>query len=299
MITGLDHIALAVRNLDEATAGYRTLLGREPNWVGGDGGARHAWFQLENMALDVIAPSGEGAFGDTIRGHLERYGEGIWAIALTVDDVAKAQALVSRRGLRAALPSPTRSTHDDGRKRYWMTSTVDPRDTAGVQVLLVDPPRSGEPWPLSEPVGDPAGGVAELDRVVIHTQNPDRAVATWGARLGLDLRLDRSNESWGARQLFFRCGSAVVEFGSSLKTPVSDSDDRFGGLAWRASDAAAMPARLAQAGFDVSEVRDGRKPGSRVFTVRSGVVGAPALVIEQGARGSSVSRSPGKSIAID
>jgi hypothetical protein len=43
-----------------------------------------------------------------------------------------------------------------------------------------------------------------------------------------------------------------------------------------------MRARLATAGFDVSEVRDGRKPGSRVFTVRSGVVGAPALVVEQG-----------------
>ena len=282
MITGLDHIALAVRDLDAATAGYRALLGREPNWIGGDGGARHAWFQLPNMALDVIAPAGEGAFGDTIRGHLERQGEGVWAIALTVDDVAKAQALVSRRGLRASLPAPTRSTHDDGRKRYWTTSVVDPRDTAGVQVLLVDPPRSGEPWPLSEPVGDPAAGVAELDHVVIHTPNPDRAVANWGARLGLDLRLDRSNEAWGARQLFFRCGSAVVEFAASLKTPVSEDDDRFGGLAWRATNAAAMRARLADAGFDVSDVRDGRKPGSRVFTVRSGVVGAPALVIEQG-----------------
>ena len=117
---------------------------------------------------------------------------------------------------------------------------------------------------------------------MIHTPNPDRAVATWGARLSLDLRLDRSNEAWGARQLFFRCGGAVVEFGASLKTPVTDGDDRFGGLAWRTTNAPAIRARLAEAGFDVSEVRAGRKPGSWVFTVRSGVVGAPALVIEQG-----------------
>ena len=217
-------------------------------------------------------------------GILDDRGEGIWAIAFTVENAAAAQALVNRRGLRAPPPGPTRSTHDDGRKRYWTTSAVDPRDTAGVQVLLVDPPRSGEPWPLSAVIGDPTAGVAELDHVVIHTPNPDRAVATWGARLGLDLRLDRSNEAWGARQLFFRCGSAVVEFGASLKEPVTDGDDRFGGLAWRATDAVAMRARLADAGFDVSEARDGRKPGSRVFTVRSGVVGAPALVIEQGRR---------------
>lgn len=282
MITALDHIALAVRDLDAAVAGYRALLGREPNWIGGDGGARHAWFQLENMALDVIAPHGEGAFGDVMRRHLDSHGEGIWATAFTVENGVAAQALVSRRGLRAAPPTPTRSTHDDGRKRYWTTSVVDPRDTAGIQVLLVDPPRSGEPWPLSAPIGDAAATVAKLDHVVIHTPNADRAVATWGARLGLDLRLDRSNEAWGTRQLFFRAGSAVVEFGASLKAPVSDLYDKFGGLAWRATNAVAMRARLAEAGFDVSEVRDGRKPGSRVFTVRSGVVAAPALVIEQG-----------------
>ncbi len=37
--------------------------------------------------------------------------------------------------------------------------------------------------------------------------------------------------------------------------------------------------RLASAGFDVSEVRKGRKPGTAVFTVRSGVAGAPSLVL--------------------
>jgi len=37
--------------------------------------------------------------------------------------------------------------------------------------------------------------------------------------------------------------------------------------------------RLARAGFDVSEARAGRKPGTRVFTLRSGLIGAPALVI--------------------
>ena len=282
MINALDHIAVAVRELDLAAANYRTLLGHEPNWIGVDSGAQHAWFQLKNMALDVITPDGEGALGDTLRRHLEARGEGIWAIAFTVEDVAAAQALLSRRGLRVASPGPTRSTHVVGRRRDWTTSAVDPRDTAGLQVLLVDPPRSGERWPLSEAIGDPAGVVAELDHVVIHTTNADRAVATWGARLDLDLRLDRSNEAWGARQLFFRAGSALVEFSASLKAPVSDADDRFGGLAWRASDACAMRERLTRAGLDVSEVRNGRKPGSRVFTVRSGVAGAPSLVIEQG-----------------
>ena len=80
-----------------------------------------------------------------------------------------------------------------------------------------------------------------------------------------------------------RAGEAVLEIGASLKAPVSDAPDRFGGLAWRVTDPDAAQARMAAAGFDVSEVRTGRKPGTRVFTVRDAPAGVPTLVIEQSA----------------
>jgi catechol 2,3-dioxygenase-like lactoylglutathione lyase family enzyme len=118
-----------------------------------------------------------------------------------------------------------------------------------------------------------------LDHVVIMTTDPERAVALYGGRLGLDLRLDRANPQWGARQLFFRCGGTVVEIAADLKAPVADSCDRITGLAWRVTDPAAAQARLAGAGFDVSPVRAGRKPGTTVFTLRTGVPGAPALML--------------------
>ena len=288
MITGIDHVALAVRDLDAAVAAYGALLGRSPEWVGGDGGARHAWFQLANMALDVIAPAGDaaekaaGAFGATIRRHLDKHGEGVWAFAFTVADGEAMHRLVTRRGLRATPPTSSRSTHLNGRKRYWTTSAVQPDDTAGVQILLVDPPRDGRAFPLSPPLADDEASIGELDHVVIRTDDPDRAVAIYGGRLGLDLRLDRANPRWGARQLFFRCGTGVVEFAAPIEPPASLADDRITGLAWRTADANAARARIAAAGFDASEVRDGRKPGTRVFTVRSGIVAGPALVIEQG-----------------
>ena len=38
--------------------------------------------------------------------------------------------------------------------------------------------------------------------------------------------------------------------------------------------------RLAEAGVDVSEVRNGRKPGTRVMTVRSGTSGVPTLLVQ-------------------
>jgi catechol 2,3-dioxygenase-like lactoylglutathione lyase family enzyme len=283
MVTGLDHIALVVSDLDAAVAGYTALLGRAPNWIGGDGGARHAWFQLPNMALDVIAPHGEGAFGDTVRAHLAEHGEGLWAMAFSVTDADAAHKLLGRRGIRAGEPRSVRSTHDDGRKRYWTSFSLDAADTGGISILMIGPPRDGQAWPLSPATADAASIVVELDHVVVNTAQPDRAVAVYGAKLGLDLRLDRSNADWGVRQLFFKAGDSVVEMAASLKAAPSDKPDSFGGLAWRVADPDAARARLAAAGFDVSEVRTGRKPGTKVFTVRSGVSAAPALMISQGA----------------
>jgi catechol 2,3-dioxygenase-like lactoylglutathione lyase family enzyme len=237
------------------------------------------------MALDVIAPHGEGAFGDTIRAHLDARGEGVWAIAFTTPDIEAAHALLARRGIPGSAPRSVRSTHDDGRKRYWTTSTLDAAATGGLNLLLTAPPRDGIAWPQSEATGP--GEITRLDHVVVHTPNPDRALAVYGAKLGLDLRLDRSNRDWKVRQLFFRCGESVVEFGASLDRPVSDAPDRSGGLAWQVADIEAAHARIASAGFDVSDVKTGRKPGTRVFTVRSGVVSAPALVIQQGEQAST------------
>jgi catechol 2,3-dioxygenase-like lactoylglutathione lyase family enzyme len=129
------------------------------------------------------------------------------------------------------------------------------------------------------PPAKAAGPVAGLDHVVVRTPNADRAVANFGGRLGLDLRLDRSNASWGVRQLFFKAGDAVVEFGASLKAPASDGPDSFGGLAWRVPDPVAAQAAMAAAGFNVSEVRAGRKPGTHVFTVRDAPAGVPTLML--------------------
>jgi hypothetical protein len=70
-----------------------------------------------------------------------------------------------------------------------------------------------------------------------------------------------------------------VEIGSRLGGEISNEPDRLSGLAWRVVDPDAAQARLAKAGFDVSEVRSGRKPGTKVFTIRSGVPGAPTLML--------------------
>lgn len=261
MIRALDHIAIAVTDFDAAVDGYRRLLGREPDLEPRDG-ANRAWFRLPNMALEVISPTGEGGAGDRVRAQLDAAGDGTWLAAFQVDDVAAAARLLSRRGLEVEPIGALARVRAAG-----LTFVLTPKADAA----------------LSPPTKDEAAAVSALDHVVVHTPNPDRALGLYGAKFGLDLRLDRANEQWGARQLFFRCGGAVFEVGASLKAPVTPESlgapDRFGGLAWQVTDPDAAQARIAAAGFDVSEVRTGRKPGTKVFTVRDAPGGVPTLML--------------------
>src|SRR6266702_5203922 len=125
-----------------------------------------------------------------------------------------------------------------------------------------------------------------MDHVVVSTPDPERAAALYGARLGLDMALDRSHPDWG-RLMFFRCGDLIVEVSHRSGKPAGGArdklHDRLRGLCWRVADIDATRARLTAAGVDVSEVRTGRKPGTRVMTVRNGTCGVPTLLVQPSA----------------
>ncbi|HXQ12511.1 MAG TPA: VOC family protein [Caulobacteraceae bacterium] len=276
MISGFDHAPVVVRDLDAAVARYTALLGRAPSWVGRMPGLRHAWFQLTNIALDVLTPDGEGPAGDALRSRLEQHGEGPFAIAFSLANLDDACRVLGRRGVDVRPATVETSVDAAGQSRSQRVAFARASTTRGLQIFLAEAP--AEAWPMSPPVADAESAVAAIDHVVVRTTNPEASIALYGAKLGLDLRLDRSNPDWGSRLLFFRCGDAVVEVGVALNAPVTDERDRLGGYAWRAPEPEAAHARMAAEGLDVSELRKGRKVGTSVFTVRD-AVGGPNLII--------------------
>ena len=170
---------------------------------------------------------------------------------------------------------PIRTTADTGEPRTWPTSNIDVEATHGVTAFLV-----GETpdWPIAPAVGEDAAAVSGLDHVVVSTRHPNRAAALYGARLGLDFKLDRTNPDWDARLMFFRCGDLVVEVAHRLKEEPSDDPDSLWGLSWRVPDIDAAHARIGET-FAVTDVREGRKPGTRVFTVKDAPAGVPTLIL--------------------
>lgn len=280
MITGLDHAVVLVRDIEAAVAGYQTLLGRAPAWRANSHGGATAIFALDNTSLELMAPSGEGEAADRVRAALDKQGEGLASLAFEVDDIAKAHHRLTRLGLAPESISDGTSTDlASGRMLTWKRTRASAESTHGIRLFFL---QRNEKLARSKETGSAA--VSLLDHFVIATPDPDRTAALYGARLGLDMKLDRTIPAIGTRFLFFRTGGLVFEIIHPIKDGRGDGPDKIYGVSWRVADVEATRARLQQAGLEVSEVREGRKPGTRVFTVRTGTFGVPTIVIQQDRR---------------
>jgi len=239
MIDALHQLTVRASFLDGAVGAYETLLGR----------------QAESGRLRV------GNVGVTIEDHAST--AQLSSMVFVTVSLDKAQRLLERR----AMPS----------ERIGDRLLPSMQATHQVPIALIERAATPEPSPLLK--SSEAASITALDHVVIRTPNPERAIALYAGRLGLDLRLDRSNPDWGSRLLFFRCGDLVVEIAHDVKTGVSEGPDQLWGLSWRTPDVGRCNERLKKAGVEVSEPRNGRRPGSQVFSVLSHTANVPTIVI--------------------
>lgn len=258
MISGFDHVVVAVRDLAAGVAAYETLLGRHAFEASERDGVATALIATSNIAVELMAPVGDGEAARRLRAALDESGEGLKSIVFASADIEAAHKHCERVGLAPEAIA---------QRETWRSFRLNTERTHGVRLFVMQ-----RDAPLTT---DAPGEVSGLDHVVVRTSSAERAAALYGARLGLDMRLDR--EVMGRRLMFFRCGDAVVEI---IEEGAPDGRDRLWGVSWRVANADATRARLAAAGLDVSEVRTGMKPGTRVFSVRNGTCGIPTLMLE-------------------
>ncbi len=279
MITALDHIVVLVADLDAATREYETLFARRPSWRSRNDGAATVLFTLANMTVELMAGDGVGVTADKIRAAHATQGDGIASLCFRVGDLPKMHHRLSRLALEPDPITNGSSTNEmSGVTLAWQRTRAATRAAHGVRLFFL---QMAQERPRSAPFGD--APVLGLDHVVISTHQPERAAALYGARLGLDMALDRSKPEWG-RLMFFRCGDLIVEIVQRPGQMDLTRDDHVWGVTWHVENLEAARARLVAAGVEVSDVRIGRKPGTRVMSVKSATCGVPTLLLEPSAK---------------
>ncbi len=137
LFTHIDHVGIAVADLDTAIAFYEntfglTLLHEETN---DEQGVREAMMgvgdsRAEGPCLQLLAPLRPDS---TIAKFIDRSGPGLQQLAYRVADLDAACATLRERGVRLLYDVPKRGTSNS------RVNFIHPKDAGGVLVELVEP----------------------------------------------------------------------------------------------------------------------------------------------------------------
>jgi methylmalonyl-CoA/ethylmalonyl-CoA epimerase len=135
-ITTIDHVGIAVPDLDAAIAWYAENLGLVATHqeVNTEQGVREAMLHAPGddagPAVQLLAPVDESS---TIAKFIDRNGPGLQQVAYRVTDVEASAAALREKGLRLLYDAPRRGTAGS------RVNFVHPKDAGGVLVELVEP----------------------------------------------------------------------------------------------------------------------------------------------------------------
>jgi methylmalonyl-CoA/ethylmalonyl-CoA epimerase len=134
LFTAIDHVGVAVLDLDAAIAFYRDSFGMtlQHEEVNQEQGVREAMMAVgdSGSCVQLLAPLSPES---TIAKFLDRSGPGVQQVAYRVEDVEAVSAVLRERGLRLLYDAPRRGTAGS------RVNFVHPKDAGGVLVELVEP----------------------------------------------------------------------------------------------------------------------------------------------------------------
>jgi len=278
LIEKLDHLVIAVSDLDSAVESYTKLFGYGPSWRGVHEqlGTANALFPVENTYLELLASNGnEGAGAAMIKATLELNGEGLAGLVLGTCNIQDLKESLLESGVELqdlALGEGVDS--DQGLKRTWKNLFLPFSLTRGMFAFIIQH-ESGE---LPSVHGRSSSTINKLDHVVVNTNDPEGFKSLYGDTFGIRLALDQTVEKWGGRMLFFRLNHTTIEVIG--KPDEDDPTDKLWGLAWSVEDLKATHQRLVKEGLEISEVKAGRKENTLVCSVKSDTCNVPTLLIQ-------------------
>ena len=136
LFTKVDHVGLAVPDLDAAIAFYRDTFGvvSVHEEVNEDQGVREAMLAVGDgdTRIQLLAPLDEQS---TIAKFIGRNGPGVQQVAFTVTDIEAVSAELRAKGLRLLYDVARHGTSDS------RVNFIHPKDAGGVLVELVQPAR--------------------------------------------------------------------------------------------------------------------------------------------------------------
>jgi len=277
MFNQLDHLIVAVNDLQAAKNNYQKLFGLAPVWSGThkELGTSNSLFNFQNTYFELLSPTSEGLGADLINHYLDTSGEGlIGMVFATKNIVGVHNALKGREFLVGDISDGEGINSADQRVRKWKNLFLPPELTRGIFSFVIEHTDGNLPQTVNLEASSPH----KLDHVVINTNDADGFIEIYKDIFDIRLALDKTIEHWQKRMLFFRLNQTTIEvIEQQDDLPPSD---KMWGLAWAVKDIEKAHQRLLDEGVKVTPIQKGVKEKTLVATIKSHTQNVPTLLIQ-------------------
>mgnify|MGYP001313165762 FL=1 len=277
MFNKLDHLIVAVKDLQEAENNYQKLFGMGPVWSGThkELGTSNSLFNFQNTYFELLAPTSEGLGADLVNYYLDTTGEGLIGMVFATEDIAGVHSSLQEKKFLVGDPANGEGINSsDQQVRKWKNLFLPPELTRGIFSFVIEHTEGNLPQPKDFEPSSPH----KLDHVVINTNDADGFIEIYQDIFNIRLALDKVIEHWQKRMLFFRLNKTTIEV-------IEQEDDlppgdKMWGLAWDVKDIKKAHQRLLDEGIEVTPIQKGVKEKTLVATVKSHTQNVPTLLIQ-------------------
>ena len=121
MISSVDHLIIAVKNLDQSINDYEKVLGISPCWKGKhiELGTKNALFNFENTYLELLSPCDAGPGTELINLLLEEKGDHLAGMVLGTQNIEHTKHVLNKNGYAVEISSGEAVNDKDGKIRRW------------------------------------------------------------------------------------------------------------------------------------------------------------------------------------
>ena len=277
MISKLDHLIVAVKDLDEAESNYKKIFGVEPVWRGEhkELGTANVIFNFKNTYFELLASNGVGLGSDFVNTTIEESGEGLIGSVLGSENIKLTFDSINNKGHLLGDISDGEGTNlKNNEIRKWKNLFLPLELTRGIFTFIIEHTEGNLPMPNR--FND--ASINKLDHVVITTNDADGFIEIYRDIFDIRLALDKVIEHWNTRMLFFRLNETTIEV--VAKEHNNKNPDELWGLAWEVESIANTRKRLINEGVEITEIKDGIKENTLVATIKSHTHEVPTLLIQ-------------------
>ena len=277
MIKALDHLIIAVSDLDSAEENYTKVFGVNSVWRGEhkELGTENSLFNFQNTYFELLAAKGDGLGAALVNYYLQESGDGLIGIVLATEDINECYKVLQSKGYALGEISEGEGVNTkDGEIRKWKNLFLPAELTRGIFAFIIQHTKGK----LENYKSDDKSAVSKLDHVVIQTNDPDGFIDIYKDIYGIRLALDKHVEPWNSRMLFFRCNKTTIEV--IEKKEEAEAIDKLWGLSWEVDSIKDAHKRLLKHGVEVTPIKKGIKENTLVATIKSHTNNVPTLLIE-------------------